>query len=99
MASGNAARHSTDDVLAVKIARDMPHRAMAVKLVAVKAGDTCGFLSAMLQGVQPQRDHRGCTFGVVNTEDSAFLAQLVIIEGIGGEHVQIESRMPKLRCL
>jgi hypothetical protein len=50
----------------------------------------------MLERMKPKRSHRGGAFGIVNTENAAFLAQLVLIEGIGGEHVQRESRLPKL---
>ena len=77
------ARH---DLVAVEIARHMPHRAMAVEMLAVPAGNAGGFLSAMLQRVQPERDERGGPVRAGHTEDAALLAQLVVVERIGGQH-------------
>ncbi len=95
MPGRDRAGQAADDIFTVKIAGDMAHCAVRVEFAAVKAGYPGRFLTAVLQCVKAQRNHRGSAFGIVNAKDTAFLAQLVVIEGIGGEHVQSESRLLK----
>ncbi len=96
MACSYAAGQRANDVFAVEISGNMAHRAVGVEFLAVKAGNAGSFLPAMLERMQAERGHRGRAFRVVNPEDSAFFAQFVIIKGIGGEHVQIESRAARI---
>jgi hypothetical protein len=87
-----AALQAFDHILAVKISGDMAHRAMRVEFGAVKAGDPGGLLPAMLQGVQAECYHRRSAVRVMDAEYTALLAEFIVIEGVGGEHVQSESR-------
>src|SRR3546814_2258561 len=65
----------------------MAHRAMGVEILAVEGGDARGFLSAVLQGVKAQRDNRGGAVGAMNTKYAALLAELVVVERMGRQHV------------
>src|SRR3546814_19218110 len=60
---------------------------MGVEILAVKGGDARGFLSAVLQGVEPQRDNRGGAVGAMNTKYAALLAELGVVERMGRQHV------------
>ncbi len=40
---------------------------------AVEGNDSCGFLAAMLQRMQPQRSHRPGVLVAENSEDATFL--------------------------
>jgi hypothetical protein len=65
----------------------MPPR---VEFLAIETGDANGFLTAMLEGMKPQRGHRRRVACAQHAENAAFLAQLVavaVFEGIGGDHV------------
>ena len=90
MAARDRAAQREHDLVLVEIAGDMPHRAMAVEMMAVPAGDAGGFLPAMLQRVESERDERGGTLGIGHAEDPALLAEFVPIniwvEGIGRQH-------------
>ena len=56
---------------------------MGMELAPVEGDDAGGFLAAMLQGMQAKRHvGRGIDMAV-NAEDRAFLAQMVVVEGIG----------------
>ena len=57
------------------------------KALAVEAGDAGRFLAAMLERVQAERGDRRGAVGAPDAEHAAFLAQLVVVEGIGGEHL------------
>ncbi len=59
---------------------------MGVELVAVEAGDPRRFLPAVLERVEPERDQRGGALGPGYAEDAALFAQLVVIEGVCGQH-------------
>ena len=82
-----AARQRAHHLVAVEIAGDMAHRAMRVEIGAVEAGDAGRFLAAVLEGVQAERDEARGIVGAPHAEDAAFLAQLVVIEGIGRQHI------------
>jgi hypothetical protein len=86
MADGSLAGEATNHLVLVEIAGDMPHRAMGVEILAVPAGDTGRLLTAMLEGVKPQRDHRGGGFSAPDAENAALLAQLIIVERVGSQH-------------
>jgi hypothetical protein len=58
-----------------------------MEILAIEGGDARGFLTAVLQGVKPQRRDRSGTFGAVNTKDAALLAELVVVKRMGRQHV------------
>ena len=86
MADRGAAGELADDVVAVEIAGDMAHRPVRMEMLAVEAGDARGFLAAVLQRVEPERDEARRIVGAPDAEDAALLAQLVVIERIGRQH-------------
>ena len=86
MPAGDPSRQAADDLVAIEIAGNMTHRAVGVEMGAVKACDPGRFLAAMLKRVQAKGDHRRCGLGIVDAEHSAFFAQLVVVEWIGGLH-------------
>jgi hypothetical protein len=86
MADRGAASEFADDVVFVEVAGDMTHRAMRMEMPAVEAGDACGFLAAVLERVKAERDEAGGIVGAPDAEHAAFLAQLVVIERMSGQH-------------
>ena len=86
MAAGDVAGQAADHVVTVEIARDVTHGAVGVEQRAVEAGDPRRFLSAMLERMQAERGQRGRAVGAGHTENAAFLAEFVIVEGVGGQH-------------
>ena len=86
VADGDVARQRANDLLAVEIARDMPHRAVGMEGAAVEGGDPRRLLAAVLQRVQAERDQRGGTVIAVDADNAALLVQFVVIEWVGGEH-------------
>ena len=86
MADGGAAGERADDPVLVECPRDMAAGAMRVEAGAVAAGDPAGFLPAMLQRVQAERDEARRAIGIPHPEYAAFLAQLVVVEGVGADH-------------
>jgi hypothetical protein len=73
-----------DNVAVREDVADQAQPAMGVELSPVEGDDAGGLLAAMLQRMQPQR-HMGRGIDMaVDTEDRAFLAQMVVVEGIGG---------------
>ena len=70
----------------------MAHRAVRVEMRAVPAGDAGGFLAAMLERVEPERDQRSGALHLGHAEDAALLAELVPIIGemsigVSGQHL------------
>ncbi len=59
---------------------------MGVIVGAVEADDAGRFLAAVLQRVEAERDEAGSGFGAPDSENAALLAQLVVVERIGGQH-------------
>jgi hypothetical protein len=55
--------------------------------VPSKLTDPGGFLSAVLQRVQPERDERGGTIAAGHAEHAAFLAQRIAVFGRGFERI------------
>jgi hypothetical protein len=83
---GRARKHG-DDVVAVEIAGDVAHRLVGMEMLAVEAADSSRFLAAVLQRVEPQCDEARRMVGTPDSENAALLAQLVVIERIGRQHV------------
>jgi hypothetical protein len=40
----------------------------------------------MLECMQAERGQRGCAIGASHTENTAFLAEFIVVEGVGGQH-------------
>ena len=55
-------------------------------MVAVEAGDAGGFLAAVLERVEAERDEARRALGAPDSEDAALLAQLVVVERVGRQH-------------
>ena len=58
-------------------------------MAAVEAGDPGRFLAAMLERVEAERDEARGVVGAPDAEHAALLAQLVVVERIGRQHVAI----------
>ena len=86
VAQRGAAGERADGFVAVEVAGDMALGAVRMEAGAVERGDARRFLPAMLEGVEPERDEAGRHIGVPHAEHAAFLAQLVVIKGIGRKH-------------
>ncbi len=56
------------------------------KCLPSNAGDARGFLAAVLERVQAERDEARRIVGAPDAEDAALFAQLVVIEWIGRQH-------------
>ena len=91
MTDGARAFQTANDFFAVEIPGDMAQSAVGVKFIAVKTRHAGRLLAAVLERMQAERDHRRCAFDFANAEDTAFLAQFVVVVGIGGQHVHVES--------
>jgi hypothetical protein len=50
-----------------------------VEMMPVPRRNPGGFLAAMLERMQAERDERCCRFGAPHTEDTALLAQFIVI--------------------
>jgi hypothetical protein len=88
MAAGDVAGQAADNFIPVKVAGHMAHRAMGMEPVAIPTRDSRGFLSAMLQCVEPEGDDGRGGICAPHPENAALFAQLVIIKWIGGEHYE-----------
>jgi hypothetical protein len=75
-------RQLADDVVAVEIAGDMAHRAVRMEVGAVEAGDARGFLAAMLERVEAERDEARCALGAPDSENAALFASLSSSNGL-----------------
>ena len=64
----------------------MAHRAVRMEMLAVEAGDAGGFLAAVLQRVEAERDEARRIVGAPDAENAALFAQLVVVEWIGRQH-------------
>ena len=93
MSRPGASREPADDIVAVEIAGDVAHRPVRVEMLAVESRNARGFLPAMLQRMKAERDETGRIIGAPDAEHAAFLAQLVVVERIGGQHFSPESPM------
>ena len=74
------------DRVAVEIARDMPHRAVGVVMRAVEADDAGGFLPAVLERVEAERDEARRLGRAPDGEDAALFVEMVVIERVGRQH-------------
>jgi hypothetical protein len=88
MAAGGVARKPPDNLVAVEISRNMAHGAVGMELNAVPAGDSRRLLPAMLESMEPQSDHGCRRVRAADPENSAFLAQLVVVERIRRKHLK-----------
>ena len=79
-------RRGDDVVRRRRLSPTMAQCRSVVELLAVEGDDAAGLLAAVLQGVQAERGQRGGVGMAEDAEDAALLAQLVVIEGIGGQH-------------
>jgi hypothetical protein len=77
------AAKAADDVVAVEVAGNMAHRAMRMEILAIEGRDASGFLTAVLEGVQAERNEARRIVGTPDSEDAALFAQLVVVEWIG----------------
>src|SRR5208282_6608128 len=59
---------------------------MGVELLAVIGDDSRRLLSAMLQGMEPERGQRRRIGVAVNPEYAAFLVEMIVVPGLGGQH-------------
>ncbi len=106
VSDGDAAGQFFDHPGVAEIVADQSHAAMGVEAGTVEAGDTGGFLAAMLQRMQPQRCYRGSIRHIPHAENPAFFVQGVVIGIPAGEgHMQRFlftlgrfSDRPPLRC-
>ena len=55
-----------------------------MELAAVIADDAGRFLAPVLQRVEAEGDEGGGVVGAEDAEDTAFLVQLVVVEGVSG---------------
>jgi hypothetical protein len=65
----------------------MAHRAVRMEFAPVEAGDAGGFLPAMLERVQAQRDQCGGTVRACCAEDAALLVKVIVVERVRGQHI------------
>src|SRR5579883_1394845 len=86
MADRGISGQTPDHVLGAEILADMPHGAMGMELLAVIGDDARGLLSAVLERVKAERHQSGGFVVAIDAEDAAFLAQMVVVEGIGRQH-------------
>jgi hypothetical protein len=57
----------------------MAHVPFGMEALTIEGGDAAGFLAAVLQGVQAQRGDGGSLRRVIDAEDSALEAELVVV--------------------
>jgi hypothetical protein len=72
MAASIVAAQFVHHFLAIEISCNWSECPMAVKFAPIATGDSRGFLSTMLQGVQTQRDHGSCVFDACDTKNPTF---------------------------
>ena len=86
MADGRGAGKLIDDAFLIEIIADMACRPVTVELPLPVGDYPSGFLSPMLQRMQPQRRQCGGIAVSVYTEHATFLSQFVVFEGVGCQH-------------
>ena len=79
MADRRPARQAVDRRAAREVIADQPLAALRVESDAVESDDASGLLTAMLQGVQPERGNRGGVGMIEDAKDAALLAQPVTV--------------------
>jgi hypothetical protein len=75
---GHRAFEPVDDIRVVEVVADEAEVALDVELLAIIGDDAGRFLSAMLQGVEPERRDRCCVWMSEYTEHAALFAQPVV---------------------
>jgi hypothetical protein len=92
VARGDRARKPFKDLVVREHLRDVPDAAVRIEVAAIKADDADRFLAPVLEGMEPQRGHRGGIPGADHSEDPALLAEFVAIrieEGVREVHCGI----------
>src|SRR5438477_4027542 len=85
MADPGMALQAGDDGLGGEVVGDMAEGAVGVELPAVEGDDADRFLSTVLQGMKSEDASRGRLFDAENPYNTAFLLQLVVVEGVGAD--------------
>ena len=89
MTDGGMAGKPPHHLLRAEDLADMAHAAVDVKLLAVIGDDPGRLLAAMLERVEAE-GCQGPRFGMaVDAEDTAFLAEMVVIERVSGQHPEV----------
>ena len=91
VADAGAAGERADYLVAVEIAGDVAHAAVRMKMLAVEGRDAGGFLAAVLERVEAERDEAGGAVGTPNAENAAFFLELIVVERIGRQHVPLQA--------
>ena len=94
MAASDMPGKTADDLIAVEVSGDMPHRPVGMESFAIPAGNPGGFLAAVLEGVKAQCCHGRGGIRAPHPENTALFAQFVIIKWIGGEHSESPAISP-----
>ena len=92
MADRRGALEALDGGAVREAVADEAELALGVEDAAVEGDDAGGFLAAMLQGVEAERDDRRGVRVAVDAEDAAFLAQGVAVE------VEVQRGSPPAAC-
>ena len=74
MPAGGIAGKRADNIITVKVARNMAHRTVGVKFTAVPACDSCGFLPPVLKRVESKGDERSPRIASAYPKNPAFFA-------------------------
>ena len=85
MADGGLAGQAVDVGGAGEVIADETLAPLRMKALAVEGDDAGRLLSAMLQGVQAERDDRRGVGMAEDAEDAAFLVQAVVVEIDAGD--------------
>ena len=86
MADPGMTHKARDDVLVAEIIADKAQPAMGVELLAVVGDDTRRLLAAMLERVKAERREGGGVGMAIDAKDATFVAKMVVVIGIGGQH-------------
>jgi hypothetical protein len=84
VAARDPPRQSADGLIAVKVAGDMTHCAVAVEQMTVPAGDASRLLPAMLKRMQAESRECGGIRMSQDSENPAFFMQRISVERIVG---------------
>ena len=91
MANRRRALQPTDNVFRAEDGADLAKGPVVMELVAIKTDDSGGFLAAVLHRVEAEGGHGGGLGMAENAEDGALLVEVIVIEGIGRQHLVMVS--------